>query len=177
MEIFEVILHTTADDEGLRNIVNYPIKGDEVMVKGYGVTPYDADSALMQFKKTAEYWGNEGKTPVYHKVLSFTKETAPTAERAMELTEAIFSDIIDEHLTLIGAHHNERGPSEYHTHTVHSPTNYNDGSMMYADNSTLFPLAQRAANIMQQRCRLVVKKKKKKKKEFHRVFYPHKKSI
>ncbi len=43
------------------------------MVKGYGVTPYDTDSALMQFKKTTEYWENEDKTPVYHYILSFTK--------------------------------------------------------------------------------------------------------
>lgn len=174
MEIFEVILHTTADDEGLRNIVNYPIKGDEVMVKGYGVTPYDTDSALMQFKKTAEYWGNEDKTPVYHYVLSFTKETAPTVERAMEITEEVFSGTKRNHLTLFCAHQKERGPSIIHTHTVQSPTNYNDGSMMYADNSTLFPLAQRAADITQHKCRLVVKPEDKEKKEFHRVFYPHK---
>lgn len=174
MEIFEVNLHTTADDERVWRVVNYPIKGKEVAAKGYGVTPYDTDSAVMQFKKTAEYWGNTGKTPVYHDVLSFTAETAPTPEIAMKLTEEIYSDVIKEHLDLMGAHEEERGPSKYHVHQVYSPTNFNDGSMMYHDNSTLFPIAQKVADVTQQPCRLVVKPEDKQKKEFHRVFYPHK---
>ncbi len=173
MEIFEVNLHTTGDNDCLRSVVGYPIKGNEVLSKGYGVTPHDTYSAALQFRKTAEFWGNEEKTPVYHDVLSFTKKTAPTAEKAMELTQEIFSAYLDDHLSLIGVHHKARGPSEFHTHTVISPTNYRNGKLMYADNSTLFPLAQHAADVMQETVRLVVKPEDKEKKEFHRLFYPH----
>lgn len=174
MEILEVILHTTADDECLRNVVNYPMSGREEIVKGYGVNPHNTDSALMQFRKTAEFWGNTDKTPVYHSVLSFTKATAPTAERAMELTEQIYGPILGDHLAIIGSHEKERGDSDYHTHAAISPTNYNNGSMMCADNSTLFPIAQRMADITGEKCRLVVKPEDKSKKEFHHMFYPHK---
>lgn len=173
MEIFEVNLHTTGDCNCLNTVVGYPIKGNEVLSKGYGVTTHDPYSAALQFRKVAEFWGNECKTPVYHDVLSFTKKTAPTAERAMELTHEIFSPYLDDHLTLVGVHHKERGSSAYHTHTVISPTNYRNGKLMYADNSTLFPLAQHAADVMQETVRLVVKPEDKEKKEFHRLFYPH----
>lgn len=174
MEILEINLHTSADDESVKRIINYPIKGKEVLSKGYGVTPYSTDSAIMQFKKTAEYWGNTNKTPVYHDVISFTVETAPTPEIAMKLTEEIFSDVIENHLTIIGVHHEERGPSEYHIHNVYSLTNINDGTMIHHDNHTLYPLAQKVADVTQQPCRLVVKPEDKNKKEFHRIFFPHK---
>ena len=31
-------------------------------------------------------WNNKDKTPVFHYMTAFTGETAPTAEKAMELT-------------------------------------------------------------------------------------------
>lgn len=173
MEIFEVNIHTNADDNCLRNVVNYPIKGKEILSKGYGVSPYDTNDAVMQMKKPAEYWENTDKTPICHDVISFTREIAPTAEKALELAEKIFAPYIDDHLTLIGVHEEERGPSAFHTHIVFSPTNINDGSMMNSDNSGLFPIAQRVADITGQKCRLVVKPEDKKKKEYHTVFYPH----
>ena len=172
MEILEVNIHTNGDENCLRNVVNYPISGEEVLAKGFGVTPYDSDAAFRQFRQTAEFFNNQGKTPVYHYMTSFTKETAPTAERAMELTQEIFEPIIKEHLTLIGAHNKARGNSCYHTHIVVSPTNYNDGSMLYANNAVLYNLACRVADATGQPCRLVVKPENKAQKEFHKMFYP-----
>ena len=174
MEILEVMLYTNADDEYIRNVINYPIKGKEVFAKGYGVTPYDTDSAITQFKSVAEYWNNDTKTPLFHNVISFTNDTASTVERAMELTEKILEPVLNNHLTLIGVHDKEHGSSELHVHEVYSPTNIYDGSMMHADNSTLYPLAQRVADVTGQQCRLVVKPEDREKKEFHRVFFPHK---
>lgn len=48
----------------------------------------------MQFKKTAEFFNNEDKTPLFHYMTSFTSETAPTAEKTMELTEKIFDELL-----------------------------------------------------------------------------------
>ncbi len=173
MEICEVNLHTNGGQEYLENAVKYPIDERRVLAKGFGVTTHDPDIAVMQFSKTARFYNNENKTPLFHYVLSFTKKTASSAEQAMELSEKIFKPITDDHLALIGIHNKKRGDSEYHAHVAISPTNYINGNMMYADNSTLFPIAQRMADATGQECRLVVKPEDKQKKEFHKVFKPH----
>ena len=47
------------------------------------------DEAVMQMMSTASYWGNIGKSPICHAVLSFTEVTAPTPEKALELAEIL----------------------------------------------------------------------------------------
>ena len=165
MEVCEVNLHTNGGQEYLENAVKYPIDERRVLAKGFGVTTHDPDTAVMQFSKTARFYNNENTTPLFHYVLSFTKKTASSAEQAMELSEKIFKPITDDHLALIGIHNKKRGDSVYHAHVAISPTNYINGTMMYADNSTLFPIAQRMADATGQECRLVVKPEDKQKKE------------
>lgn len=173
MEICEVILHTNGGKDYLVNGTNYPVKGNEVLSAYYGVNSYYKDKIAEQFYQTAKFFNNQDKTPLFHYVTSFTSKTAPTAEKALELTDKIFAPITENHLAVVGIHHKERGDSSYHSHTVVCPTNVYDGSMMYADNSTLFPIAQRVADVTQQKCRLVVKPEDKTKKEFHKVFVQH----
>ena len=174
MEIFEVIKHTHADNQCFERVVGYPIKGKEVIAKGFGVTPYDKKAAIMQMRAVAEYWGNTWKTPICHIVLSFTRETAPTAERALELALKIFAPYIPNHQTLVGVHHAVRKSSDYHVHVVYSPTNFRNGAMMRGDNTGMFPIAQSTANLTGQACKYVVKPEDKTKKEYHTVFYPKK---
>ena len=89
MEQLIILIHTNADEAGIRAIINYPRKGKEVLKKGYGVTRYNTDDAVMQMMSTASYWGNLGKSPICHAVLSFTEGTAPTPEKALELAEML----------------------------------------------------------------------------------------
>ena len=173
MEIFELILHTKGDENCLRNVISYPISGNEILFKGFGVNPYNSEAALLQFQKASNFWNNDGKTPVYHDVLSFTKETAPTAEKAMELTQLIFDPLLVDHMALIGIHQKKRGDSDFHSHTVFSPTNFRNGAMLHADNTTIFPLAQRVADITGQICLLIIKPEDRFKDDYRRKFYPH----
>lgn len=172
MEIFKLILHTHGGYSYIDNAAKYPIDGRQALAKGFGVNPYDHKIAAMQFKKTGEYFNNQDKTPLFHFNPSYTTETAPTAEKAMEITEKIFEPYTSDHLTLMGIHQKERDTSSYHGHVMMSPTNYNNGSMLYSDNNTKFALAQRMADITGQPTKLVVRKENGKEWECPRIFVP-----
>lgn len=172
MEIFKMILHTHGGYPYIDNGANYAMDGRQVLTKGFGINQYDPAIAAMQFKKTAEFFNNEDKTPLFHYMTSFTSETAPTAEKTMELTEKIFDELTQNHLALISIHNEVRADSDYHSHTFMSPTNYKNGSMLYGDNATTFALAQRMANITGQPTKLIVRKENGNEWEHNKVFYP-----
>ena len=173
METLKVIYHTNGDDKCLENVINYPIGKDQVLKEGFGIDPNDPYQAFQQFKKVAEFWGNENKSPCFHYVTSFTDETAPTAEKAMELTKEIFKDISETHLTAMGTHYKAHDGGTYHSHTVASPTNINDGSMLYGDYKTNYSLAQRVADITGQPTQLFEYKENGEEKKCPIVFVPH----
>lgn len=172
METFKVILHTNGDKKCLYKVMKYPIDKDQLISEGFGVNPYDPKSAMVQFENTAKFWGNQDKTPIFHYMTSFTDETAPTAEKAMELTKKIFEPLTNDHLALMGVHNKERGKCSMHSHTTVSPTNINDGSMLYADNTTNYAMAQRMADITGQPTKLVIRKENKHEWECPKIFYP-----
>lgn len=157
MEIFKVILHTHGGYPYIDNGSNYPIDRRQVMAKGFGINSYDSKIAAMQFKKTAEFHNNQYKTPLFHYNTSYTNETAPTPEIAMELTENIFEPYTSDHLTLIGIHEKIRSDSTFHGHTMMSPTNYHDGSMLYGDNKQNYLFAQRMADVTGHPCKLIIR--------------------
>ncbi|MGN0407812.1 MAG: hypothetical protein ACI4EJ_06120, partial [Bacteroides sp.] len=78
MEICEVILHTNGGKDYLFNGAYYPVKGNEVLSAYYGVNSYCKDKIAEQFYRTASFFNNQYKTPLFHYVTSFTSETAPT---------------------------------------------------------------------------------------------------
>lgn len=172
MQIFKVILHTHGGYPYIDSGANYPIDGRQALAKGFGVNPYDAKIAAMQFKKTAEFFNNQYKTPLFHYITSYTPETAPTPEEAMELTQQIFAPLTENHQALMGIHNEEQGNSLNHAHTFMSPTNYNDGSMIYGDNSTNYALAQRMADITGQPTELIVRKENGKEWKCPKIFVP-----
>ncbi len=168
-----MIKHTHGDDQCLRNVVNYPIGKDQVLKEGFGIDPNNSRNAAEQFKAVGRFFNNTGKTPVFHYVTSFTKETAPTAERAMELTKEIFRPLTNTHLTSMGVHEKQREGSDFHAHTAMSPTNIYDGSMLYGDNTTNCALAQRMANITKQPTQLVIMKEDGTEKVYPVIFVPN----
>ena len=85
METLKVILHTNGDDKCLQNVVNYPMGKDQVLKEGFGIDINNSKNAAFQFKAVAKFHNNQDKTPVFHYMTSFTNETAPTPEKAMEL--------------------------------------------------------------------------------------------
>ena len=76
-----MILHTHGGYPYIDNGANYAMDGRQVLTKGFGINQYDPAIAAMQFKKTAEFFNNEDKTPLFHYMTSFTAETAPTVEK------------------------------------------------------------------------------------------------
>lgn len=173
METFKLILHTNGDDKCLRNVVNYPIGKDQVLKEGFGIDPNSSGNAAVQFRAVGRFWGNEDKTPVFHYVQSFTKETAPTPEKAMELTKQTFDPLLSRHLAGIGIHDKERDDCKYHSHTAMSPTDIYDGKMIYADNKTNFALAQRMADITGKPTQLVIRKEDGTEWTCKQKFVPH----
>jgi len=157
MEQIKVIKHTDADTRCLENVVNYPIGKDQILKTGFGVDPYNTKNAVMAFTRTAEFFENENKSKVFHYVISFTNETAPTAESAMELAKKILKPITDNHLAVVGVHSKERDGGSYHVHAAVSPTNFRNGSMLYCDNRTNYALAQSVANVTGQPSKLSVR--------------------
>ena len=104
METLKVILHTNGDDKCLQNVVNYPMGKDQVLKEGFGIDINNSKNAAFQFKAVAKFYNNQDKTPVFHYMTSFMNETAPTPEKAMELTKEMFKPITDTHLSVIGTH-------------------------------------------------------------------------
>ncbi|WP_294412590.1 relaxase/mobilization nuclease domain-containing protein [uncultured Ruminococcus sp.] len=172
METLKVIYHTNGDDKCLEHVVNYPIGKDQVLKEGFGINPNDSWEAMQQFKKVTEFWGNQDKTPCFHYMASFSKETATTPEKAMELTKEIFENITPSHLTAMGAHNKEREGGVIHTHTAVNPTDNNDGSMLYGDYRTNYALAQKMADVTGQPTKLVVRKENGEEKECPMIFVP-----
>ena len=133
-DILEVITHSDGGDKYRNNAMKYCMDDRCVARKGYGIDQYDPKIAAMQFKKNAEFWGNEDNNPMIQYMLSTLKDTAPTPEDAMRFTEKIMEPVTKEHLALTVAHIEERGDSKNHTHTFVESTNFNDGSMLNSDN-------------------------------------------
>ena len=172
MEILKIITHASGGENYVDNATNYLLDNRCVMAQGYGVSTNSADSAAMQFKQTAKFWNNQNKNQFVQAMLSYSPETAPTAEAAMVLTGEIIQPLTEEHQALSVAHNEARIGSLYHTHTLFGTTNYNDGSMLYPDNPTNYALAQHAANVTGQPVTLVVENDKKEEWECPRIFYP-----
>lgn len=167
-----MITRASGGDNYVDNATNYLLDERSNIKHGYGVTVNNANSAAMQFKQTARFWNNQDKNPLVQAILSFSPETAPTAEAAMKLTDEIIEPLTVEHLTLSVAHDKVRGGSLCHTHNLINTTNYNDGSMLYPDNTTTYSLAQRAANVTGQPVTLIVENDKKEEWKCPYVFYP-----
>ena len=172
METLKVILHTTGDDKCLKNVLNYVIVKESILKKVFGINPDNPNAALLQFKKAADFFDNQCYTPIFHYITSYTKKTAPTAEKAMELTKALFEPLTQFHLAVEVVHFKERDGSSYHSHTAVSPTNIHNVSMLYGDNRTNYALAQRLSNITGEPVKLIIKSENGKEWECPRIFTP-----
>jgi len=172
MELLKIITRSTGGDDYIDNAVNYLFDERCVLRQGYGVSPYYPESATTAIKQTTEFWGNQNKNQIIHAILSFSQETAPTPDVAMRKTAEIMEPITKDHLSISGCHSEERAGSLYHTHTVSSTTNINDGTMIHVNNSTIYELAQRVADVTNQPAMLVVENDKKEEWECPKKFLP-----
>ncbi len=172
MEILKVTTRASGGDDYVDNVTNYLLDERSSIKQGYGVSVNNADSAALQFKQTAKFWNNQDKNPFLQAILSFSPETAPTAEVAMKLTEEIIEPLTVEHLTLSVAHDKVRSGSLCHTHSLVNTTNYNDGSMLCPNNTTNYSLAQRTANVTGQPVTLIVESDKREEWTCPHLFYP-----
>lgn len=172
MEVLKVITRAKGGYDYIDKGTNYLFDDRCIKLNGYGISPYDQHSAAMQLKQNASFWNNQNKNPFIQSMISFSTETATTAEEAMRLTEEIHKPFTDEHLLLSGSHKEQRKGSEYHTHTFIHTTNINNGSMIHADNKTTFNLAQRVADITGQPVKLIVSNEQNKEWECPKLFTP-----
>ena len=190
-QIIKVITHAGANKEYIRNAMHYIDNEDSVGVRGYGVVERDPDTAAMQMSSTAKYYGNEGKNQMIHYMISLTRDTAPNAETAMEITDRALEPFKGKNQFLTGGHRKKTKQSEYHTHTCICTTNYETGKMLHSTNKINYQIAQRVADITQKTTVLIIETQKDieeekysqsdnadseyynaKKKVFKRYFYP-----
>lgn len=172
MAVVIITTHADGGDEYVKNASNYPTNEDSVLAKGYGVTMEDPNTAQMQFTNTAKFWNNQNKNPFIHFTCSFTPDEVPNAETAMAITDKALDPFKNDHLILLGTHQKAMENSDYHSHSFIHTTNYNNGSMIYADNKTTFPVAQRIADMTGEVCTLIKKQEGNMKKDFRQKFYP-----
>ena len=172
MEVLKIITRANGGDDYIDNAVDYIFDGRCDKIQGYGISSNDADSAKQQFKKIAEFEGNQDKNPFFHAIISYTPETAPTTDVALSLTDKILEPFTEDHAALTGSHNKETEGSLYHTHTCISTTNINGGKIMCPDNKTTYEMAQRVADITGQPTTLVVENVKKVEWECPKTFYP-----
>ena len=172
MEIVRIITRASGGDTYIENAAKYVLDDRAVLTKSYGVSKLSADSASMQFKNTARFWNNHEKNPQMHLILSYTNKTAPTAEDAMRLTEEIIQPLTENHLALSCIHNRESEDSSYHSHSLISTTNFNDGTMLYSDNATNKAIAKKMANVTQEPVELYVEYDNGKEWKCPTVFVP-----
>ena len=77
MEILKMITRASGRDNYVDNAANYLLDDRCAMAQGYGVNTNNPNSAALQFKQTAKFWGNQNKNQFVQAMLSFTPETAP----------------------------------------------------------------------------------------------------
>lgn len=186
IQIVKVITHTGAGEEYIRNAIHYAANEDSVAFKGYGVAERDPDTAAMQICNTANYFRNEGKNQLIQYMISFTRDVAPNAETAMNITDQAMEPLKGEHMMFIGGHRKQTKQSDYHTHTFAVTTNYETGKMLHATNAINYPIAQRVADITGSKTELIIERKKQLETEsdhqnadgiennncFRKLFYP-----
>ena len=173
LDILKVITHADGGDDYREAAMKYCIDERCATRKGYGVDPYDPQTAKMQFRKTDEFWHNEEKNPFVQYMHSYLKETAPTVEDAMRFTNEIMGQVVEGHLALTVAHEEDHEGSLCHTHTFEGTTNYNDGSRIYSDNTTNRAIAQRTAEVIRKPVRLIVDYGNGKVWKCPEIFVPH----
>lgn len=173
MAVVKIITHADGGEKYVESASNYPTNKDSVLAKGYGVTTEDPLTAQMQFDNTARYWNNQNKNQFIHFMISFTPEEVIDPETAMAIADKALDPYKNDHLILIGVHDKEMTNSDYHVHAFVHTTNYNNGTMIYAENKTTFPVAKCVANLTGEECLLTKKKEHNMKKEFRKKFYPH----
>lgn len=167
-------VHSDGGKEYVHSASNYTTNEDSVLAKGFGVTTDNPQTTEMQFNQTAKFWDNENKNPFIHLTMAFTPSEAPDANTALAIAEKAIESVKDDHLVSIGIHEKEMENSNYHAHVFIQTTNFKDGSMIYPNNSTIFPIAQSIADQTGEKCTLIKKKENNMTKDFRQTFYPHK---
>ncbi len=172
MAVVIITTHADGGNEYIKNASNYPTNEDSVLAIGYGVTTEDSNTAQMQFTNTAKFWNNQEKNQFIHFTCAFTPNEASNAKTAMKITDKALDPFKNNHLILSGIHQKNMDNSDFHSHSFVHTTNYNNGSMIYADNKTTFPVAQRIADMTGEVCTLIKKQEGNMKKDFRQKFYP-----
>lgn len=174
MEVLKVITRSRGGFNYINKATNYVLDERCAASKGYGLDPKNASSVKAGFKGNSSFWRNEDKNPLLHNMYMFTKETAPTPEDAIRLVDEISKPYTKDHLALSVGHEADRDCALNHVHQLIGTTNYVDGSMLYADDSTAFDLAQRTADATGQPVELETESNDGKKWKCPRIFLPKK---
>ena len=152
MEILVVTTHSEGGKDYLDNLFKY--LGDDRMILGkpYGVCSKDPAAIADMFWLVAKFFGNAGKNLVIHYIISFSRDTAPDEWTAFRIVNEVLQPLIEEHMAFLVVHRETRGDSDYHVHIAVSTTNFKDGTLLRPDNKLNFLIAQRIADITDEKC-------------------------
>lgn len=187
MEILVVTTHSEGGKDYLDNLFKY--LGDDRMILGkpYGVCSKDPAAIADMFWLVAKFFGNADKNLVIHYIISFSRDTAPDEWTAFRIVNEVLQPLIEEHMAFLVVHRETRGDSDYHVHIAVSTTNFKDGTLLRPDNKLNFLIAQRIADITDEKCAFdpdynysededqnkeEIQSQNNAKKRFYRVFPP-----
>ena len=149
----------------------------------YGVQTAYPHAIFEQMKIVSDLWGNNGKNPVFHFVISFEKKTVNDPLTALAYVKQIFEHLLSDHQIVISIHKEDHIVSLYHAHVVMSTTNFINGDLFQNKRDNFFIIGQNVANVTHNPCELELPRPKEnigsnedqdqaKKKKFKRFFWP-----
>lgn len=172
METLKVIHYTKSGERYRFTSLRYALDERKVLWRCFGVQSYSHKAVYHQMKIVSDFWGNTGKNPVFHFMISFEKRTINDPYLALAYAKDIFADLLDDHQGVISVHMEDQITSLYHVHVVISTTNFLTGDLLVDKHESYFVIGQNIANITNNLCLLERPKYKGDPKPFRRVFAP-----
>lgn len=138
MEILKIWRHGVSGELYRKKAINYALNERKVIWQCYGVQTDFPYTIFDQMKIVSDLWGNNGKNPVFHFVISFEKRTVNDPYVAMAYVKQIFEHLLLTHQMVISIHKEDHRGSLYHAHVVVSTTNFLNGDLFQKQTRLLF---------------------------------------
>lgn len=129
MAKIDVIRNTFGGVNYLQNAVNYVTDERALYGGGYGVNPYDSNTAYNQMMLTRQYFGKVSGNPLVHIVIAYdgSVRDIQTAARFGQQCAQYFACRFQ---VLYCTHYKDMGCSCFHTHIIINAVSYINGQMI-----------------------------------------------
>ena len=152
MELLKIWRHGVSGELYRKKAIEYALDERKVIWQCYGVQTDFPYTIFDQMKIVSDLWGNNGKNPVFHFVISFEKRTVDDPYVAMAYVKRIFEHLLPSHQIVISIHKEDHLGSLYHAHVVMSTTNFLNGDLFQNKRDNFFRIGQNVADLTHHCC-------------------------